>query len=131
MTVSIELGWAILSIVVSALFSGLLGIGISNRYHKSNEVRRAKLKVFQQLMGNRFDIKSNAFIEALNQTFVVFYDSKEVISALKAFHEDAMSANRSTAVSNQKLLELFKSMSKHLHIKTEPLNDNFFMVPFK
>jgi len=81
-------------------------------------------------MGNRNNIKSQPFLEALNQAFVAFYDSKEVVTALKAFHEDILSTNRSNDVSNQRLLDLFKAMCKHLSIKPEPLTDNFFLTPF-
>ena len=131
MAISNEFEWTILSILASALLSGLLSVLISNRYHKRNEIRRTKLKVFQELMGNRFNVKSDAFIGVLNQAFVVFYDSREVITALKAFHEDTLSINRSNEVSSQKLLDVFKAMCKHLDIKTEPLTDNFFLTPFK
>jgi hypothetical protein len=129
-TVLDDLGWTFLSILVSALLSGLLGVLISNWYHNRNEIKRAKLKVLQQLLGNRYNVKREGFTEAINQVFVVFYDSREVLTALKAFHEDSLSTNRTQDVSNQKLLDLFKAMCKHLHIETEPLTDNFFLQPF-
>jgi hypothetical protein len=125
-----EFELTILYIVVSALLSGLLGVLISNWDHKRNEIKRMKLRVLQQLMGNRYAVNGKAFLEALNQVAVVFHDSKEVITALKSVHEDVMSAQRSRDLSNQKLLELFKAMFKHLDIKTEPLTDNFFLTAF-
>lgn len=130
MAISSDFEWTLLSILASALLSGLLGVLISNWYHKRNEIRRAKLMVLQQLMGNRFNVRREAFIDAINQTFVVFYDSKEVLIALKAFHEYSMSNNRIDDIANQKLLDLFKAMCKHLNIETEPLTDNFFLRPF-
>ena len=81
-------------------------------------------------MGERWNVQREGFVVAINQVFVVFYDSKEVLTALKAFHEYSMSNNKTDDVANQKLLDLFKAMSKHLSIETEPLTDNFFLKPF-
>jgi len=130
MSILTEFESTILYIVVSALLSGLLGVLISNWDHKRNEIKRMKLRVLQQLMGNRSDVNGKAFLEALNQVAVVFHDSEEVITALKSVHEDVMSPNRSPNLSRQKLLALFKAMFKNLNIKTEPLTDNFFLTAF-
>lgn len=119
-----------IAILISALLSGLIGVVISIWYHQRNEIRRAKLRVLQQLLGNRHDIRGQLFTEALNQVFVIFYDSQDVLSALKAFHEVIMGAQKTTDLANQKLLDLFKAMCKHLNIKPEPLTDNFFLQPF-
>ena len=120
----------ILSIAVSALLSGLLGVLISNRDYKRNEIRRVKLRVLQQLMGNRYDVNGIAFLEAMNQVAVVFHDSNEVITALRSVHEDVMNPNRNAELSRQRLLALFKAMFKHLGIETELLTDNFFLTAF-
>ena len=72
-------------ILIAALLSGLVGVGVSTWYHQRNEIRRAKLQVLQQLVGNRNDIRGQKFTEALNQIFVMFYDSQDVLLALKAF----------------------------------------------
>jgi len=117
-------------ILISSLLSGLLGVGISTLYHQRNEIRRTKLQVLQQLLGNRHNIKGHLFTEALNQVFVIFYDSQDILIALKAFHEVAMSAQKTTDLANQKLLDLFKAMCKNLKINPEPLTDNFFLQPF-
>lgn len=122
------MNWMI--ILVPSLLSGLLGVGISTWYHQRNEIRRAKLQVLQQLLGNRHDIQGQLFTEALNQVFVIFYDSQDVLVALKAFHEVIMGAQKTTDLANQKLLDLFKAMCKHLKIDPKPLTDNFFLQPF-
>lgn len=117
-------------ILISSLLSGLLGVGISTWYHQRNEIRRTKLQVLQQLMGNRHDIQGQLFTEALNQVFVIFYDSQDVLAALKAFHEFIRGADKTTDLANQRGLDLFKAMCKHLKIDPEPLTDNFFLQPF-
>jgi hypothetical protein len=131
MAISNEFEWTILYIAVSALLSGLLSVLISNWYHKRNEAKQVKLRVLQQLMGSRYDVNGKEFLGALNQVAVVFHDSKEVITALKIVYEDVMTPNRSRDLANQKLLELFKAMFKHLDINTELLTDNFFLTFFK
>ena len=121
----------VLPILVSALLSGLLGVWVSNRSYRLNEIRRIKLKVFQQLMANRFSKSNQGFVEAINQIPIVYYESKEVLSAFKVYYEFCLSQTpKDVTVENQKLLDLFKAISKHLKIDTEPLNDNFFIYPF-
>jgi len=117
-------------ILILSLFSGLLGVGISTWYHQRNEIRRTKLQVLQQLLGNRHNIRGQKFTEALNQVFVIFYDSQDVLIALKAFHEVIIGRQKTTDLANQKLLDLFKAMCKRLKINPEPLTDNFFLQPF-
>lgn len=116
--------------LISSLFAGLLATMISIWYYQRNEIRRAKLQVLQQLLGNRHDIRGQLFKEALNKVFVIFYGSQEVLTALKAFHEVSISPQKTTDLANQKLLDLFKVMCKHLKINLEPLTDDFFLQPF-
>lgn len=129
MSVSIDFGYTILSIVVSALASGLLGVLISNWYYKRNETRSLKIKNLQQLMAYRYDFHSIRFVEAMNQLPVAYHDSKKVLTAYKAYREHIMS-NGDVKIGHQRLLELFKEMYKHLSINTEPLNDDLFLYPF-
>lgn len=117
-------------VIVSALLSGLIGVLISNWYFRKLEVRRIKIGVLKQLLGNRNEIVGQPFTEALNQVFIVFNDDSEVLSALKFFHEVTLNPHRTTDMSNQKILDLFKAMCRHLGIKIEPLTDNFFIQPF-
>ena len=62
--------------------------------------------------------------------FVGFHDSREVLSALKAFHEVIVGGPTSPDLPNRKLLDLFKAMCDHLKIDPAPLADNFFLQPF-
>jgi len=129
MALSNDFELAILSIVISALASGLLGVYISSWYHKRSEIRREKFRILRQLLGNRNDLKGDAFTEAFNVVFVVFHDSLEVKEAVRHVHE-AIVGNRGTELVNQGLLELFKAMCKNLGIKTEPLNDTYFLQAY-
>src|SRR5699024_458206 len=113
-------------VLLSSLLSGLIGVGISNWYHRKSEIKRTKIRLIEHLLGNRYYILGDAFTEALNKVFIVFHDSKEVKSALKAFHEITMSKGKTADLANQKLLELFKAMCKDVNIDQTPLTDNFF-----
>lgn len=119
-----------LLIIISSLLSGLIGVIVSNKYYHKNEIRREKLQVFQQLLGNRHDLKEQNFTEALNKILVVFYDSKEVLSALKEFHETIISSQKTKDIIDQKFLDLLKTMCIYLEINIEPLTDNYFLQAF-
>ncbi|MFX0206370.1 MAG: DUF6680 family protein, partial [Candidatus Hodarchaeota archaeon] len=82
-TMGDEMNW--IFILISALVSGLLSVGISIWYHQHNEIRRTKFQVLQQLLGNRNDLSGEKFTEALNKVFVIFYDSQDVLVAFKDF----------------------------------------------
>jgi hypothetical protein len=108
----------------------LVAVSISSWNHNRSERRREKFELFRQLIGNRYQLQGNAFSEAINSLFIVFYDSDEVKRALKEFHQIAMRPGRTDQEANQKLLELFKAMAKNLGIATEPLTDNYFLEAY-
>jgi len=126
---SIMADWdvAVLSILASALLSGLVAVAISSWYHNRSERRREKFEMFERLIGNRYNLHGDAFSEAINSVFVVFHDSDEVKRAVMGWHEVAMRADRTPQEANQRLLVLFKAMAKNLDINTEPLTDNIFL----
>jgi hypothetical protein len=117
-------------IIFPALLSGIIGVGISILYHKKADKKRNKLLLLEKLLGNRNNITGKEFSVALNSIIVLFYDSKPVIKALKAFHENTLNPSTGTDISNQKLLDLFKAMCEDLDIDHKPLTDNFFLQPF-
>ncbi|MCL4400346.1 hypothetical protein M1506_03710 [Patescibacteria group bacterium] len=120
----------LLLIFVPSLISGLLGVLISAWFFRRAGIRQGKLRILQQLLGNRNDIRGQAFTEALNQVFVGFHDSREVLLALKSFYEVIIDKPNSSDLPNQKLLDLFKAMCHHLKIDPALLTDDFFLQPF-
>ncbi|MCW4003261.1 MAG: hypothetical protein NWE95_05030 [Candidatus Bathyarchaeota archaeon] len=129
MSTSDEIALTILPILASALLSGLLGVLISNWHYKRNEIRRLKLKVLQQLLANRYDFHCVRFVDAINRVPVVYYESKEVLAAFKAYHEHIQGGG-AAKIGHERLLDLIKAMYKHLNIDTEPLTDNILLSPF-
>lgn len=119
-----------ITVIVSSLFSGVIGIVISNLYHKRSVKRKQKYDLLEQMMWNRFDLTGDKFSEALNKVFIVFNDSKQVLEALKSFHESVSGQHKEPKIIDQRLLELFKSMCDNLKIDTRILTDSFYLKAF-
>jgi hypothetical protein len=76
-------------------------------------------------MGNRFDLTSQPFYQALNSVLFAFHDDKETVQKLKAF-DVALHSNNSS-LRDQCLLELIIAMLKNLKMKTPFVTDNFYL----
>jgi len=127
-----------LTILVAALLSGLIATWVSIWHRDREQVRDAKIRVFQELLGNRYVLlplphdaaAAAAFNSAVNQIAVVFHDCDSVLNALRSFHEAIAEPSTSPDLKNKRLLELFKSLAKHLNVKTELLGENVFLHAF-
>jgi len=115
-----------MEILVAALLSGVVGVAISIVYHRRYEKRRTKIDTFKRFFSNRYDLKGDEFSRAINEIFVVFHESKEVISTLRAFHQRVTDKQPS----ENELLKLHKAMCKVVNIKFDKFNDSFFLRPF-
>jgi hypothetical protein len=125
-------------VLVAAVLSGLVATWVSILYHKREQIWQAKIRVFQELLGNRYVLlpvphdaaAGAAFASAVNQIAVVFHDCDPVLNALRAFHEAIVEPSISADLKTKRLLELFKALAKHLSVNTELLGDNFFLQAF-
>lgn len=115
----------ILWTVLSSILSGLLGVFISTYYYRRHEDRKYKLSTLQKFVGNRFNLKSEAFTQSLNEIVIVFGDCKNVKLALSKFHESLGNGKEQDA-----LVTLFKSMCEELDVSISEFNDSFFLKPF-
>lgn len=123
--------WKIfITAIIAALLSGLLGVIITDIRYRRLEKYLRKLKTLKDFAANRYDISGVDFTRALNEIFIAFSDSAKVKHALKKFHENTLSPTRSSALANQYLVELFKSMCEDINIKTSDFTDSFFLTPF-
>jgi|GEM_PF-1238643 len=120
----------LLTFLVSVFLSGMVGVIITIWYTQWSAKQQTKLRVLQQLLGNRHDITGQAFTEALNQVFVVFDNSKDVTSAIKQFHSIVTNPDRTTDKVNHALLALIKSVCKDVKIDVSKVDDQFFLRPF-
>lgn len=117
--------------LVSASITGVVALIIATKINRYNEARKLKTDILRKLMGNRNDLHSQEFAEALNSIFVVFYNSKRVIDALSEFHAAVVSENRNTKIIEQSLIKLTKAICKDVGIDPTPLSDDFFLKPFQ
>jgi len=117
---------SILIILIASLLSGILGVIISNIYHKRYEERKIKIESFKRLFSNRYDLKGDEFTRAINEIFIIFNNSYNVISALRSFHEKIVNKNNS----EDEFLKLLKEICKDTNLNFEEFNDSFFLIPF-
>jgi hypothetical protein len=116
----------IIVMIVSSLLSGIVGVIISAVYYRHHEKRRMKIDTFKRFFSNRYDLKGDEFSRAINEIFVVFHESAEVISALRAYHQRVTDRQNSEG----ELLKLHKAMCKEVNINFDKFNDSFFLTPF-
>jgi len=112
--------------IASSLVSGILGVVISTIYYRRYEKRKTKIDTLTRFVGNRYDLKGAEFSRALNEVFVVFQDSRDVMSALSRFHEKTVASQNS----EDDLVRLFKAMCNDVGVKYDQFNDSFFLRPF-
>lgn len=117
---------SILVTIGSSLLSGIVGVVISTIYYRRYEKRRTKIDTLKRFFANRFDLKGDEFSRAINEIFVIFHDSSEVMAALSEFHEKVTSRQSS----EDALLRLHKAMCKDVNINFDRFNDSFFLKPF-
>ena len=117
-------------IIIASLLSGLISIIVSIVYYRKHERYQMKLKTLLSFTKYRYDIMGSGFTEALNEIFVTFSGSKEVIESLEKFHNDRMGGQFNNRLSNKLLANLFKDMCDELNIDSKKLGDLFFLNPF-
>jgi len=115
-----------MNIIVSSLLSGIVGVIISIVYYRRYEKRRTKIDTFKRFFSNRYDLKGDEFSRAINEIFVIFHDSRDVISSLRAYHQKVTDRQPS----QDELLKLNKALCKDVNINFDNFNDSFFLRPF-
>lgn len=120
--------------IFSSIISGILGVLISTWYYRRYEKRKRKLEVLRKILGGRFYLtkpstnfeESEYFFTALNEVFIIFNDSDEVVNALSKMLEQINDNRRML----DNLLSLIKAMCNDLDIDYTQVNDSFFERPF-
>ena len=119
--------------VVSSLLSGLVGVFVSAYYYRRYERRKLKLDTLRRLLAYRHatvvgssQTVQEHFFAALNEVFVIFHDSPNVIRALQSLHADLVRPERL----QDNVVTLFKVICSDLKISHAAVNDSFFLRPF-
>ena len=87
-----------------------------------------KVATLRRLFGYRYDLKWESFTQSINEIFVVFQDSKDVLEKLYDFHNAIVLGH--TAVQNDKLILLIKSMCTDLNLDLNKCSEKFVLTPF-
>jgi hypothetical protein len=116
--------------LISSLASGLITLGISTWFYVRHEERKQKLEVFRSLMANRHGLTEHddpavirEFFKALNETFVVFGKSQNVLKAVNNFKTYPNRASDNFTL-------LARAICLDLKIPDSAINDEFFNEPF-
>lgn len=119
---------AITITVISSLLSGLAGVFVSTWVFYKLERHKQKLDLARRLLGNRFNVKGDAFSCALNEVIGVFADSEDVLSKMKSFH-DSLQANGATNADSA-LIDFLKAVCRASGLTQATLNDAYLLKPF-
>ena len=127
--------------VIASLSSGLIAtivtLLVTVIVQKRREKKDYKMMIFRELIANRADIvggrpSSGRFQWAVNQVFVAFNDSPDVIKAFEDFRVLVTKTQRNNDISNElisKLILLLKAMAMDLRIDYSFSNDDLFTQP--
>ena len=115
-------------------FLGLVGVGISlvfsikldkqnKEFQKNMESERKKYDLWSkkyetlvQMISYRYNVNSKEYTAAMNGITATFYDSKEVMDAVKKLYAYLESGSSNTLVANEKMVEIYSAMFRDLGI---------------
>ena len=113
-------------LVICSLLSGILGSWLTIVHIRRQEIYKSKLDTLKRFYSNRYNLLGDEFTKAMNEIFLAFNASPDVMKALGLFHEKITSRQPA----NDSLLALFKAMCIDLKIEYSNFNDSFFLMPF-
>ncbi len=88
-----------------------------------------KLETLRELLGNKFRMVSPEFFKPLNEIFVVFNDSPEVLKRLETVISNAKrGANSPNPDADDDLIKLMRAMCESAGIKHAKMPDSIFLT---
>lgn len=112
------------------LFASFLSLGavatIGWFQFKKQHWHTLRMNLFAELMGNRHDVRSEAFTAALNKILVLFHNDQHVVRTVRDFTAQVA---RGEAV-NQSLVQVFRAICKNLRIDEQTITDTDFTTAF-
>lgn len=113
--------------VVVATFSGpILAARGADRRRAVADKRAAKMRVFRELMGFRYDVRHSSFVGALNLVPVEFHDNEGVLKAfrdyLAAFHRDMNDRSDCAEIRQKATVRLITAVGSDLGYQLEQLD---------
>lgn len=119
---------AVLITLVFSLLSGLVGIVVSSRFFYRLERHKLKLDLARRLLGHRYSIMGDHFSAAMNEVFVVFADSKEVLQKMERLYEVLQTPGKPNI--DGVFTDFLKSVCKSAGLSQATLNDQYLIKTF-
>lgn len=119
---------AILIALVSSLLSGLIGVAVSSWFFYRLERHKLKLDLARRLLGHRYSITGDHFSAAMNEVFVVFADSKDVLQKMERLYETLQTPGKPNA--DGVFTDFLKAVCKNAGLSQATLNDQYFIKTF-
>lgn len=119
---------AILVTIISSLLSGLVGIGVSSWFFYRFERHKMKLDLARRLLGHRYSITGDSFSSAMNEVFVVFADSADVLRKMERLYEALQTPGKPNA--DSVFTDFLKAVCKNAGLTQAVLNDAYFIKTF-
>lgn len=94
------------------------------------ERNKIKIKLIEDLIGNRNDTKGDKFNEALNKIPVVFCESEEIIQSYKDYIKYSTKQNKDEKEISKKLLNLIRLIYKDIGLKQKYVTDDLLLNAF-
>lgn len=107
----------IITVIITALISGLLATIITLWWQRKTELRAKKMKIFETLMAYRYMIASQESVHALNSIDIVFYKDENVRKAYADFLNETAKKLEFNPNIADKQLKLLEEMSKTLGLR--------------
>jgi len=103
---------------------------LKRNYQQIDQLERYKLRLdlARRLLGNRHSISEPEFSTAMNEVFVVFSDSKEVLKEMERLYETLQIPGKPSTESV--FTGFLKSICKVSGLSQKTLNDAYFIKIF-
>lgn len=121
-------GWAITA--GTTIVTGVATWWITRLQARLDEKRRMKRELLTQVIANRYDLKGEAFSQALNGAAVVYADATDVKAQIRSFHALVSSTSRDPDRIQAALLDVIRAMFDELDLPHDDLSDDFLLTPF-
>lgn len=120
-------------VIITALCSGLIATLVTILWQRKAQQQTEKKKIFTILMSKRYDIAAEESVEALNMIDVVFYGSKKVREAWKAFNDatklpESPTKNQTITDKHLRLLEVIAEDIRYNNICWEDIKRYYYPI---
>ncbi|MGA7675268.1 MAG: DUF6680 family protein [Rhizomicrobium sp.] len=110
----------ILSIIASGAVGVVIALIVQLWWESRTTLRQMKLDCLRRIAGNRSGPPTKEFAAALNEVFVTFNKSPDVVEKMKTF----LRAANTRTTTDDHLLEVIKSMMDDLGLKYKNISDS-------